>query len=266
MRKTFTIFALIFTLLNGQEILNIESEDETVSFNLDDIYQINFVSQNSVLEIELNDGNSANIPLYIIENMFFNNNPVLPESQPLELREFIAYHEEKGVELHWKLFSNIDIDRFDIERSVSGINDWEKIGRISLPTESGYYTFNDDNVTDIYGIQYHVVLYDKKGNRSVSAPVLIENLDIVSKYKLSKNFPNPFNPVTNISYEIPKEGVTKIVIYDLLGKEIEVLFNSYQMPGKYNVVFNGGNYSSGVYVCRLVSGSYIGLIKMVLLK
>jgi photosystem II stability/assembly factor-like uncharacterized protein len=84
-----------------------------------------------------------------------------------------------------------------------------------------------------------------------------------SSVKLS-NFPNPFNPSTNISYELPFDGYVSLVIYDVTGKEVARLINkNFQRTGSYDVEFNGRELSSGVYFYRLdVSNSGENLVKI----
>jgi hypothetical protein len=93
---------------------------------------------------------------------------------------------------------------------------------------------------------------------------------IPTEYNLSQNYPNPFNPVTKINYELPKDGKVKIVIYDILGREIKSLVNNeFKTAGRYTVEFNGTQYASGVYFYRIqVEGGkgYTAVKKMVLVK
>jgi hypothetical protein len=92
---------------------------------------------------------------------------------------------------------------------------------------------------------------------------------IPQTYNLSQNYPNPFNPITKINYELPKDGRVKLVIYDILGREIKTLVNELKQAGRYTVEFNGTQYASGVYFFRIqVDGgnSYTAVKKMVLVK
>lgn len=87
-------------------------------------------------------------------------------------------------------------------------------------------------------------------------------------YAMYNNYPNPFNPVTNINFDIPhgENSKTELVIYDLTGRKVAVLVNSALRPGKYMVSWNASNYSSGVYFYRLSSGSFSDIKKMVVIK
>ncbi|MCC6396943.1 MAG: T9SS type A sorting domain-containing protein [Bacteroidetes bacterium] len=105
--------------------------------------------------------------------------------------------------------------------------------------------------------------------------------EIPGKFALEQNFPNPFNPVTGITYQVPgyagrAEGgsAVRLVVYDLLGREIAVLVDEYKPPGVYIAQFDGRGLASGVYFYRLSAGNetapstrnLIQIRKMVLLK
>jgi hypothetical protein len=92
------------------------------------------------------------------------------------------------------------------------------------------------------------------------------NLNIPKVYSLSQNYPNPFNPVTKINYELPKDGMIKLVIYDILGREIKTLVNEIKQTGRYTVEFNGSGFASGVYFYRIQAGSFVQVKRMVLIK
>ena len=74
---------------------------------------------------------------------------------------------------------------------------------------------------------------------------------IPDNYLLYQNYPNPFNPATNIRYAIPKSGFVKLVVFDVLGREVETLVNESLKPGTYESTFNGSNYPSGIYFYKL---------------
>ena len=94
---------------------------------------------------------------------------------------------------------------------------------------------------------------------------------VPSQYILYQNYPNPFNPVTKLKFEIPYEvksekSKVKIVIYDVLGREVEVLLNEKLSPGTFEVEWDASNYPSGLYFCRLISDEISITKKMVFLK
>ncbi|MFO7526379.1 MAG: T9SS type A sorting domain-containing protein [Ignavibacteriaceae bacterium] len=91
-------------------------------------------------------------------------------------------------------------------------------------------------------------------------------------YKLEQNFPNPFNPVTTIQYQLPVESKVSLKVYDILGSEIATLVNEVQEAGYKEVRLNAEYYASGIYVYRLITDNpsgrsgYISTKKMMLLK
>ncbi len=87
-----------------------------------------------------------------------------------------------------------------------------------------------------------------------------------STYSLAQNYPNPFNPTTTIKFSIPKDGLVKIRVYDISGREVANLINEVKVAGNYEIKFNGANLSSGMYFYRIESGDYIETKKMILIK
>jgi hypothetical protein len=85
-------------------------------------------------------------------------------------------------------------------------------------------------------------------------------------YTLEQNYPNPFNPSTNIKYELPKNSFVKIVVFDMLGREVEALVNEKLSPGSYSIDWNASQYPSGVYFYRLTTEGFSETKKMILLK
>jgi len=86
------------------------------------------------------------------------------------------------------------------------------------------------------------------------------------KYSLSQNYPNPFNPETKINFSIPKNGLVKIIVYDMLGREVKELVNEFKQQGSYNVSFNSASLSSGIYFYKLITNDFAETKKMILVK
>jgi len=86
------------------------------------------------------------------------------------------------------------------------------------------------------------------------------------KYFLFNNYPNPFNPSTNILFDIPEKGNVKLTLYDITGREVSRLFDEELIAGSYKYSFNIGNLNSGVYFVRINSGEFTSAIKIVLIK
>ncbi len=96
---------------------------------------------------------------------------------------------------------------------------------------------------------------------------LSPNSGIIPKYfSLHQNYPNPFNPVTKINFDLPKQSNAKIIIYDLLGREVTTLVNEQLKPGSYSVDWDASGYASGVYFYSLITEGFTETKKMVLIK
>ncbi len=89
---------------------------------------------------------------------------------------------------------------------------------------------------------------------------------IVKDFKLYQNYPNPFNPSTKIKYSVPESQSVKILLYDILGRELRTIINEYKRAGTYEVEFNADVLPSGVYFYRILSESYSDTKKMLLLR
>jgi hypothetical protein len=85
-------------------------------------------------------------------------------------------------------------------------------------------------------------------------------------YRLEQNFPNPFNPVTTIQYQLPVNAKVTLKVYDILGAEVATLVNEVQEAGYRQVRFDALALSSGVYIYRLAAGNYISIKKMMVIK
>ena len=98
-----------------------------------------------------------------------------------------------------------------------------------------------------------------------------ESVSIIPQsYQLYQNYPNPFNPTTKIAFDLPKDAKVKLVIYDILGREMKTLVNNeFRSAGKYITEFNGSNMASGVYFARILVNEgkdFIAVKKMVMVK
>ncbi|MBL8017630.1 MAG: T9SS type A sorting domain-containing protein [Ignavibacteria bacterium] len=109
-------------------------------------------------------------------------------------------------------------------------------------------------------------LYIKKN--PTGNPIGIQQIstEVPSGFELSQNYPNPFNPTTYIKISVPESEFVNLSVYDITGREVDVLVNNKLNPGIYNVDFNASHLSSGVYFYRLTSGSFTDVKKMMLVK
>lgn len=92
------------------------------------------------------------------------------------------------------------------------------------------------------------------------------NAGTVNKYELSQNYPNPFNPMTTIQFQVPSSKFVKLIVFDLLGKEVKTLVNEVKTAGSYSVSFDAAGLSSGVYFYKMTAGDFSDVKRMVLIK
>ena len=91
-------------------------------------------------------------------------------------------------------------------------------------------------------------------------------VDAPKTFKLEQNFPNPFNPSTVVKFSTPVTGSVKVAIYTTAGQLVSILVDEVLNAGTHEVTFNAGNLTSGIYFCRMSSGSFNQIQKMILMK
>ena len=96
--------------------------------------------------------------------------------------------------------------------------------------------------------------------------IITANNNIPADFILYQNFPNPFNPYTVFRFAIPKSGDVSLTVYDILGREVNVLLKEYTKAGEYEIRFDGSSLSSGIYFYTLKSGDFRKTNKMLLVK
>ena len=99
----------------------------------------------------------------------------------------------------------------------------------------------------------------------------VMDFEVLDNYKLTKNYPNPFNPVTTLRYDLPENSHVNITIYDMLGRQVKNLINQTQDAGYRSVRWNatddyGKPVSAGIYLYQIQAGEFVQTKKMMLLK
>jgi hypothetical protein len=142
---------------------------------------------------------------------------------------------------------------------------------------SGEVTINFD-ATDLrpdFTYRVNLTIHSSVRDTSIVMPVALTVLPVSAEdnanalpteYALYQNYPNPFNPSTTIRYDLKAAGMTKLVIYNLMGQQAATLVNEVQPAGVYRQQFDGAALGSGVYFYRLESGDFVKVAKMVLMK
>jgi hypothetical protein len=120
-----------------------------------------------------------------------------------------------------------------------------------------WYDFRDGSDPEIYY---------KRNPTGNPISIININANVPKEFSLFQNYPNPFNPVTNINFSIPKSGMVKLVVYDILGKQVYELVNGNYNAGSYKVDFNASFLSSGVYFYKIEAEGFTDVKKMMLVK
>ena len=104
----------------------------------------------------------------------------------------------------------------------------------------------------------NIIISDINGDQ-----VRIKN---IADFKLNEAYPNPFNPITNISYSLPENDIITINIYDIKGNHIQTVMDGYQDMGDYNFLWNAQNQSSGLYFVKMKTKLFTQTQKLMLVK
>ncbi|MBN2281786.1 MAG: T9SS type A sorting domain-containing protein [Candidatus Marinimicrobia bacterium] len=99
-----------------------------------------------------------------------------------------------------------------------------------------------------------------------SSSINDEENSISQHFNLRQNYPNPFNPGTTISYEIQENSPVRLEIFDISGKQVDVLENSNKTPGRYQVYWNAAGHHSGIYYYKISARNFTAQKKCLLIK
>jgi hypothetical protein len=186
---------------------------------------------------------------------------------PVELTSFTASAIVNSVKLEWITATETNNSGFEIYRSLTNDN-FKTIGFVAghgTTTKVNNYSFLDEKLqSGIYS--YKLVQIDYDGTTSETDIVKVELITQPKGFSLDQNFPNPFNPATNISFTLPAAGETKLRIFNAIGEEIVTLVDEFREAGTYKLNFNASNLTSGVYYYRIESADFTSMKKMILLR
>ncbi len=187
---------------------------------------------------------------------------------PVELNSFSVLVIGSTIKLNWTTETEVNNYGFEIHRlSENDKNGWTMIGFVQGNGNSNspkYYYFEDKYLSSGKH-HYRLKQIDNDGKYEYSKTIEV-NLGSPVKYELSQNYPNPFNPFTTIKYSIPEAGQVKLVIYNALGEQVVELLNEIKEAGVHTINFDASNLNSGMYLYKLVSGSFIQTKKMIVIK
>lgn len=190
---------------------------------------------------------------------------------PVELISFSSVVNDNDVTLYWTTASELNNRGFEIQKNNFNYDEtthWISIGFVKgngTTSELNHYTFTDKALTP-GKYKYRLLQFDYDGMANKSNEIEVLIYESPKKFILHQNFPNPFNPVTNIKYEILETGLVNLKIIDILGKEIMTIINKELDSGVYETSFDGSDLPSGTYFLTLHTQNFHETRKISLLK
>mgnify|MGYP001163452251 CR=1 FL=1 len=226
-----------------------------------------YVSSQFKLRFELRSDVSVNRDGWYVDDIGIFYYGIIP----VELTSFTAQIIDGKVNLKWHTATELNNSGFEIQKKKSDDRnqniEWRKIGFVNgkgTTTTANDYSFTDNEITNGKSY-YRLKQIDFDGTFSYSNEVEVDYKVPVS-YSLEQNFPNPFNPETEISFSLAKSDNVTLKVYNILGSEVATLVNEFLEAGKHTIKFNASDLTSGVYLYTIKSGNFTATRKMILMK
>jgi len=185
---------------------------------------------------------------------------------PVELTSFSASIIPTGVELIWSTATELNNDRFEIQKKTD-ISEFITIGFVKghgTSTQKNDYSFIDNNTNSGKHL-YRLKQRDFNGSYEYSN-VLEVDFNTINTYTLEQNYPNPFNPSTKINFTLANSENVTLKVYNNLGSLVVILADGFMRSGKHSVNFNAKDLTSGVYFYRIETNNFTSTRKMLLIK
>ena len=202
----------------------------------------------------------------------YNSNPSAPQN-------LVLSNNGGHPRLTWPHNLDADVNQYKIYRNVGNAG-WTYLNTTSnLYYNDGTIVISTDPQTSAL-VEYKITAVDLGSLESQSYSNTVNcrtpggeykakgqnQNSVITNYELQQNFPNPFNPSTTISYQLPKAGFVLLKVYNMLGKEVAVLVNEVKSEGKYSINFNAAGLPSGFYIYSLKVNDFVQNQKMILMK
>lgn len=280
-----------FTDVGNGGVINVNNTQYNSPTNQFDVVELNPITATAVYQVINEIG-------YSFHHWNDNSTTATKTFYPNSTQTYTAYYTGKPlttnralhtgtvynqpVVLYWNEHPNVNVTHYQIWRKVkhNGVmGDAYLIATVNRGTTS--YTDNDYNLTKNYSndLLYYDVrpFYSIDGTYSdpnwlavygmlmpkTSDSILISEKDITNSLS---NYPNPFNPTTNISFGIKESGYVSIKVFDLIGQQVAELVNEEKEAGYYSISFDASRLPSGVYIYTISANNFVQTRKMLLMK
>lgn len=205
---------------------------------------------------------------------------VLPKSTlapdlPIQIGSFVAnYLNANDVQIEWTTVSEINNYGFNVQRYNENSGVFETLGFVQgkgTTTEPQTYTYLDDNFLTT-SIQYRLEQIDNDGLIHYFGPITLspnsvkEGITLQKTFMLYPNYPNPFNPTTEIKFTLQNKEKVTLKIYNSIGQVVDELINGEINEGTHSIKYDGSNLASGIYYSVMQSNNNILTQKMILIK
>jgi len=272
--KTLICCFLLFSIqIFSQSYLNVLFNNGSYKNSpIGSLKKITLSTNGEQINFYLSDGITATENIADIKKMTLDNF-AQGELLPVELSSFAAVVNGNSVILMWRTETEVSNYGFEVERAVLITkfeirnSNFQKIGFVQGYGNSNSpknYSFTD-TPSEGNAFQYRLKQIDTDGQYQYSDIVTID-IAAPAQFELKQNFPNPFNPSTYITYNLPSDGFVTMKVYDIVGSEIATLVNEEKKAGSYLITFDGANISSSIYICTMTGNSFIKSIKMLMIK
>ena len=175
--------------------------------------------------------------------------------------------------LEWNRNTEFDIDMYLVfQNTTADPQTAVQVGTVNQPDTSIIVSGLTNFTTYYFWVKTKDLFCTPRisafSNGVVVSPINVKKISesIPKVFALHQNYPNPFNPVTKIKFDLPKGSFVKITVYDITGKVVDIIVNSYLMAGYQEATFDAVNLASGVYFYKIEAGSFTDEKKMVVVK
>lgn len=214
------------------------------------ILQYNFDADNSIFEIE-------HVGRVSLEK---STAPIFSRAPQLNVVLF-----GQSYNLSWQVNELSNAKKFVVEKSYDGINFTEATTVLVVDESKTLYNVSDRDYSDNQIIYYRIKQVNEDNTEIYSSNVKVGRGQ-VKHFKMQQNYPNPFNPITTVTVEVKQADEFEVIVYDIVGKTVEILHKGPLAAGLHRFSFDGTDLPSGLYLCEVKSRDELEVMKMILAK